>query len=417
MKAKNLGKGKYADGQGLWLLKARKDAGKWILRIVIDGNRREMGLGRWPDVSIVEARESASAARKKLRGGVDPIQERRSQRLRSNRLTVADAVQGCFEAKQAELKSGGHAGRWMSPLSVHVLPKIGKLAIEDVDQHELKRVMEPIWHEKPDTARKAMNRMNLALKHAAALGLDVDLQAVMKVQALLGKRRHAVKHIPSLPYQETPAFYQWLCEKTFVSALALRFLILTVARTSEVRFATFSELEGDIWIIPPERTKVSKKHRIPLSDEAKLVVEQTRQEQDQELLFPTLRGKPMSDATMSRFMEREGYDARPHGFRATFRTWVEETTDTPFEAKESALRTRQYAEDNGSCYISGDLANWLEDKGMDHVRGAPFHPQTQGKIERWHRTMKNRVLLENYYLPGDLERQIGAFVGYYSNER
>lgn len=119
--------------------------------------------------------------------------------LRSIRLTLADAVQGCFEAKRAELKNGGHAGRWMFPLSVHVLPKIGKLAIEDIDQHELKRVMEPIWHEKPDTARKAMNRLNLTLKYAAALGLDVDLQAVMKAQALLGKRCLTTKHIPSLP--------------------------------------------------------------------------------------------------------------------------------------------------------------------------------------------------------------------------
>jgi len=73
--------------------------------------------------------------------------------------------------------------------------------------------------------------------------------------------------------------------------------------------------------------------------------------------------------------------------------------------------------DNGSCYISGDLAEWLEDKRMKHIRGAPFHPQTQGKIERWHQTMKNRILLENYYLPGDLEQQIGAFVEYYNNER
>ena len=73
--------------------------------------------------------------------------------------------------------------------------------------------------------------------------------------------------------------------------------------------------------------------------------------------------------------------------------------------------------DNGPCYISADLAQWLDGKGMDHVRGAPFHPQTQGKIEHWHQTMKNRVLLENYYPPGDLERQIGAFVDYYNHQR
>lgn len=104
-----------------------------------------------------------------------------------------------------------------------------------------------------------------------------------------------------------------------------------------MRFATFSEIERDVWVIPPERTKTSKEHRIPLSEAALSVIDRARQEPDQELLFPTARGNPMSDATMSRLMEREGYDARPHGFRATFRTWVEEQTDTPYEVKESAL--------------------------------------------------------------------------------
>ncbi|MBN4046440.1 tyrosine-type recombinase/integrase [bacterium AH-315-P15] len=337
MKAKSLGKGKYADGQGLWLVKSRRQTGKWILRIVVDGNRREMGLGRWPDVSIAEARQSASEARRKLRGGIDPIQERRQRRRRVNRLTVAEAVKSCFEAKQAELKNDGHAGRWMSPLNTHVLPKIGKKAIEDIDQHELKRVLEPIWHEKPDTARKAMNRMNLTLKHGAALGLDVDLQAVMKVRALLGKQRHEVKHIPSLTYKEAPAFYQWLCTKSLVSALALRFLIVTAARTSEIRFATFDEIEDEVWTLGPDRTKTGREHRIPLSNEATAIVQKARKSDEQKILFPAGRGKPMSDAAMSSFMEREGYKARPHGFRATFRTWVEETTDTPYEVKESAL--------------------------------------------------------------------------------
>jgi len=83
----------------------------------------------------------------------------------------------------------------------------------------------------------------------------------------------------------------------------------------------------------------------------------------------------------------------------------------------TVLHKPRLLSDNGSSYVAGDLANWLEEKGMDHVRGAPHHPQTQGKIERWHQTMKNRVLLEHYYLPGDLERQIGAFVDYYNHRR
>ena len=102
-------------------------------------------------------------------------------------------------------------------------------------------------------------------------------------------------------------------------------------------------------------------------------------------------------------------------------TDVTDTLEIALEASSCDQATVRHKprllSDNGSCYISGDRAEWLQDKRMKHVRGAPFHPQTQGKIERWHQTMKNRVLLENYYLPGDLEQQIGAFVEYYNNER
>lgn len=340
MKARNLGPGKHFDGQGLMLVKSRKDAGKWLLRLVVDGRRREMGLGRWPDVSIAEARENASNARKKLRGGTDPVAERRKAVRKVKRLSVADAVQACFEARQAELKGDGKAGRWLSPLTTHVLPKIGTMAIEDVDQHELKRLLEPIWHEKPDTARKAMNRINLTLKHAAALDLDVDLQAVMKAQALLGKRRHTVQHIPSLTYAEAPAFYKLLCTLKFPSAFALRFLILTVARTSEVRLATYAEIEGEVWVIPAERTKTGNEHKVPLTDEAMQVVEKVRAGTGSNFLFTTDKGKPLSDMAMSGLMKREKMTARPHGFRSTFRTWAEECTDAPFEVKETVLGHR-----------------------------------------------------------------------------
>ena len=336
LKARSLEKGKYADGKGLWLIKSRKEAGRWMLRIVVNGKRREMGLGPWPDVGISEARERASAARRRLRDGIDPIEERSKYQTPSNKTTLAEVVDLCFEARKAELKDDGKAGGWMSPLNIHVLPKIGNTPVDEVDQHILKEVMEPIWHTKSDTARKAINRVNLSLKHGAALGLNVDLQAVMKAKALLGKRRHEVKHIPALPYQELPQFYKWLCSKPMSSTFALRFLILTAARTSEVRFATFDEIKNDVWTISAKRTKSGREHRIPLSAEASQIIRQMKAN-GSALLFPTERGKAMSDATMSAFMKREGYEARPHGFRATFRTWVEEQTDTAFEVKETAL--------------------------------------------------------------------------------
>jgi integrase len=356
LKIKNLGPGKHFDGRGLMLAKNRKEAGKWMLRMVVAGKRREMGLGRWPDVSLAEARERASDARRQLRDGVDPIQARQAEQRKEKRLTVAEAIEKCFAARQAELKNDGQAGRWLSPLSVHVIPKIGSLAIEEVDQHVLKKTLEPIWHEKADTARKAMNRMNLTPKHAAALGLDVDLQAVMKTRALLGKRRHEVRHIPSLPYQEAPKFYRWLCGQDTITAAALRFLILTVARTSEVRFATSAEVTGDLWELDPKRTKTATAHRVPLSLEAQRVLKNRIAIKGSDLLFPSPRGKPMSDATMSRMMEREGFEARPHGFRATFRTWVEECTETSYEVKETALG-HQVGSDVERAYQRSDLLN------------------------------------------------------------
>lgn len=346
MKAKNLGSGKYSDGQGLWLVKRDKEAGKWILRVVLSGKRCEMGLGRWPDVSIAEAREQATAARKAIREGLDPIQQRTKSKRVVKCLTFKEAIDGCYKAKQAELKNDGTAGRWMSPLSSHIIPKLGTTAVEDIDQHALVETLGPIWHNKPEAARKALNRVNLTLKHAAALGLNVDLQATMKAKALMGKQRHEVTHIPSMPYQDAAGFYRWLKTQDTVSALALQFLMLTVARTSEVRLATFDEIEGDVWTLPPSRTKTGREHRVPLTDEALAIVERCRELSPNEYLFPALKEKPISDMAMSAFMKREGYEARPHGFRATFRTWCEEQTDTPFEVKESALG---HAVDSGAA--------------------------------------------------------------------
>ena len=225
----------------------------------------------------------------------------------------------------------------MSPLENHIIPKIGKLPITKLDQHKLKEAVEPIWHSKADAAAKAVNRVNLTLRHAAALGLDVDLQAAMKARALLGKQRHVVEHIAAMPYAEVPEFYRLLCSTAGVTALALRFLILTVGRNSEVRLARFDEIEDDIWTLAPERMKTNREHRVPLSDEALRVVELARQQSSTDFLFSTLRGNPLSNVAMSKFLKDRGYDARPHGFRSSFRTWCEERTDAPFEVKEAAL--------------------------------------------------------------------------------
>ncbi|MZR11647.1 DUF4102 domain-containing protein [Maritimibacter sp. DP07] len=335
---KNATPGKYSDGGGLWLHRREDGGAQWFLRVTVHGRRREMGLGSLTYVSLKEAREQADKWRRLARAGKDPIKERERERRLAAREdhTLASIAEEAFEARKAELKGDGKAGRWFSPLELHVLPKIGRVPIEEIDQRDIKNTLAPIWHTKADTARKAMNRLGIVMRHAAAMGLDVDIQATEKAKALLGKSRHKSKHVPALPWQDVPAFYATLDEGS-VTHLALRLLILTAARSSEIRFIRLSEIEGDTWVIPAERMKAAKEHRVPLSGEAQDIIERAKPFERDGFLFPSIRKGVISDATMSRLMERRGMEARPHGFRSSFRTWCAEATEVPREVAETAL--------------------------------------------------------------------------------
>jgi integrase len=341
-KIKNSKPGKYSDGGGLWFHKRVDGGAQWFLRVTIHGRRREMGLGSANLVSIKEARELAKRWRAEVLEGKDPIKERerlRREAVRSQN-TLKFIAEEAFEARKAELKDDGKAGRWFSPLELHVLPKLGKVPIEEIDQRDIKNVLQPIWHEKADTARKAMNRLNIIIKHAAAMGLEVDVQAVEKAKALLGKTRHKAQHIPALSWKEVPEFYASLGDGT-VTHLALRLLILTALRSCPVRFCRLDQIEGNIWTVPAENMKSQKgkevEFRVPLSQEALAVVEQAAPHARGGFLFPSVRKGVISDATMSNFMKRQGMEARPHGFRSSFRTWCAEVADVPREIAETAL--------------------------------------------------------------------------------
>ncbi len=213
--------GKYADG-----------GAQWVLRYTLHGRRHGMGLGRYPDVTIKEARENAEPWRAKVREGTDAIKFREKERRDAvrNMNMLKDIALDAFESRKAELKGDGKAGRWFTPLELHVLPKLGRMPVSEIDQRDIRDTLAPIRHDKADTARKAMNRLGICLRHAAALGLEVDLQATDKARALLGKQRHTVRNIPAMPWPEVPAFYQSLTGGT-LSELALRLLILTAARS------------------------------------------------------------------------------------------------------------------------------------------------------------------------------------------
>src|SRR6056297_234977 len=227
--------GKHCDGAGLWLV-VRDDGGaQWVLRVTVHGRRREMGLGGCPEIGLAKARELADRWRAMAKDGRDPIKEREHEMRAARRedISLAIITADAFEARKAELKGDGKAGRWLSPLERHVLPKLGKVPVTDLDQRDIRDTLAPIWHTKAETARKAMNRLGICLRHAAALGLEVDLQATDKARALLGKQRHVPQHVPAMDWREVPAFYQSL--GSGVTELALRLLILTAVRSYPLR--------------------------------------------------------------------------------------------------------------------------------------------------------------------------------------
>ena len=201
--------GKLPDGGGLWLHKREDSGAQWFLRVTIYGRRREMGLGPYPPVSLAEARRAAEGARALVRAGVDPIKDRDRQRREAvrNLHILADVAQDAFEARKAELKGDGAAGRWFSPIELQVLPKLGKVPVAEIDQVDIRDTLAPIWHTKAETADKAFGRLAIIMRHAAALGLPVDLQATGKARALLGKPRHIAKHIPAMDWRDVPGFY------------------------------------------------------------------------------------------------------------------------------------------------------------------------------------------------------------------
>jgi integrase len=367
---------KHCDGAGLWLVKRDDGGAQWVQRVTVHGRRREMGLGGYPALGLANARKLSERWRNVASAGRDPVKEREAEERAARRedITLEILTADAFESRKAELKGDGTAGRWLSPLTIHVLPKLGRVPVTDLDQRDIRDTLAPIWHTKADTARKAMNRLSIVMKHAAALGLDVDLQATEKAKALLGKTRHVPKNIPAMVWADVPGFYASLEEPT-LTHLALRLLMLTGVRSSPLRTIRLDQIEGDVWTVPAEAMKgrkgATEAFRVPLSLEAQRIIDLARPHARNGFLFPSVRKGVISDATMSRMMERRGLEARPHGFRTSLRTWLAETTDAPHEVAEAMLG---HLVDGGvvRAYRRTDYLEQrakLMDRWADHVTG------------------------------------------------
>ncbi len=340
-KVKTANAGRHGDGRGLFLYVKPSGARSWVLRYQVQGRRRDLGLGAYPDVTLAMARERATEARRLIAEGEDPIAKKRQAKPK----TFREAALELIESKRPGWKNAKHAAQWTSTLEAYVFPKIGQVQVAKVETADVIGALTPIWSEKPETANRVRQRMEAVLDYASALGIrtgDNPARWRGHLDHLLPKPKkvRAVKHHPALPHAEIADFMEQLSTREGVAARALAFTILTAARSGETRGATWAEidLEGKLWAVPANRMKAGKEHRIPLS-EATLALIGERRADDQFIFESEAKpGKPISDMSMTavlRRMNRE--DITVHGFRSTFRDWAGETTSFPREVIEAAL--------------------------------------------------------------------------------
>ena len=331
--------GRYCDGHGLYLEVAPGGSSRhWLQRLAIRGRRCELGLGGFPLVTLSEAREQALANRRLARAGGDPLAEKRRSR---GIPTFAAAAARVLEQKRAGWRNPKHAMDWPASLERHAFPIIGERSVSEITTADVLAVLQPLWHAKPETARRLRQRISAVMQWAAAMGHRTDNPCDL-VGATLGAQRKAVRHMPALPHAEVAAAVATVraSRATAAAKLAFEFLVLTAARSGEVRLAQWTEIDtvGAVWTVPAERTKANREHRVPLSPRAIEILDAARGLVDGcGLVFPSPRGKPLSDMTLSKLLKEQGVKAVPHGFRPSLRDWAAEATDHPREAAEAAL--------------------------------------------------------------------------------
>jgi integrase len=350
--------GRYADGNGLYLIVDPSGAKRWVLRTVVHGRRRDIGLGSVRLVSLAEAREKATSYRKLARDGGNPLEARR----KANAVvpTFADAAQSALIQHQGAWRNEKHASQWINTLTTYVFPTMGEMRVDQIETADVLRALSPIWHSKPETARRVRQRISTVLDWAKVAGFRTGDNPVEGVAKGLPRQNEKKGHFDAIPYSKVPDFIRTL--HTVVTSefarLAFEFLILTATRTSEVLKAEWSEvdLDGKVWTIPAERMKAGRKHRVPLSPRALAILTSTHQiNHGSDLIFPGRKmNTPMSNMVFLMILRRMGAEFTGHGFRSAFRDWASERTNFPREVCEMAL-AHSIKDKTEAAYRRGDL--------------------------------------------------------------
>lgn len=336
------GPGRYPDGNGLYLVVSNTGAKRWLLRVVVHGRRRDMGLGSASLVPLAEARELAARYRKVAREGGDPLDERR--KARNVVPTFAEAARKVHAESEATWKNAKHAQQWINTLETYAMPMIGDMQLNHIQSGDILRVLSPIWLDKPETARRVRQRLSTVFDWAKAAGHRSEGNPVDAIERGLPKQSGKKEHHKAMPYAEVPAFIQRLQRgdsRGKIARLAFEFLILTATRTSETLLAEWPEIDdaAAIWTIPAERMKAGREHRVPLPARAQAIITEMRQfGLDTPFIFPgTKLTKPMSNMVFLTMLKRMEVPVTAHGFRSSFRDWAAETTTYPNELAEMAL--------------------------------------------------------------------------------
>lgn len=362
--------GTYADGRGLYLRIRSPDARSWAFRYMIHGKAHWLGLGSADAVTLAEARQKALEARRAIAAGTDPLASRRAMKEAAKSAAARSfqaVAQAYIEAHRDGWKNETHRAQWPSTLEKYVYPKIGTIPVAEIEVGHVMDVLHPIWRQVPETASRVRGRIESVLDFAAARGWRKGdnparwrghLETLLPARAKLAR----VEHHAALPWREVGTFMTGLAAQEGVSALALRFLILTASRTNEVLAATWGEIDrtNRLWTIPAGRMKAGREHWVPLSDASLAILDAVAPpgtgRAPEAFVFPGAKpGRGLSNMAFLMLLRRIGRgELTGHGFRSTFRDWAGESTAYPREVIEHAL-AHQLKDKAEAAYARGTL--------------------------------------------------------------
>jgi integrase len=347
--------GWHADGGGLYLEIDKNGRKRWAMRLMVNGRRRDFGLGPLHKVSLATARESAADYRAKAYLGIDPTQEKRRKRREQRAVpvpTFEEAAKEVHKQRRGAWSNGKHVDQWINTLTAYAFPIIGPKAVNEIGTPDVLDVLTPIWTEKPETARRVKQRLATVLDWAKVAGHRSGDNPVELIGDALPRHKKEQQHHAALPYSQVSEFIAKLRTGSAepITKLAFEFLILTAARTTEVRHARRDEIDltARTWTIPGSdedtgrRMKAGREHVVPLSDRCiEILAAASTLLAKNALIFPDARpGRAMSENRFLVARDALGYSndkCTPHGFRSSFRDWAAEETNFPSEVVEMAL--------------------------------------------------------------------------------